>query len=90
MIRHMQQVLKRRPNPILVHCSAGVGRTGTIIAVDHAIRLLESKGKADCLAIIDSIREDRCALVQHNNQFEFAHEATVRYAELCKKAYKVG
>ena len=67
--------------PSVVHCSAGVGRTGTIIAIDHARHLLRHKGKVDCKAIVKNIRQDRVALVQHENQFEFLHAACSRYAK---------
>jgi hypothetical protein len=69
---------------MLVHCSAGIGRTGTFIAIDHAMHFLEHNARAEPLAIIASIRRDRCALVQHTNQYEFMHEACLRFGELSK------
>eukprot|EP00051_Salpingoeca_urceolata_P033867 m.22546 g.22546 ORF g.22546 m.22546 type:complete len:584 (+) comp6858_c0_seq2:548-2299(+) len=90
MLRHVHKFLKGvNHGPILVHCSAGIGRTGTIIAIDHALQALEKEREADCLKIIDSIRHDRCAMVQHLQQFEFVVEACIRHAEKCKVVLRV-
>jgi protein tyrosine phosphatase len=75
--------------PVAVHCSAGIGRTGTLIAIDHCRDELKTVGETDPLVIIDAIRHDRCALVQHPQQFEFVHEACVKYAELHKTPFVV-
>jgi hypothetical protein len=80
---------KKPAGPILVHCSAGIGRTGTYIAVDHEIKLLESVGEATPLTIVESLRKDRPAMVQHPMQFKFVHEAAVRHAELRKMPFQV-
>jgi protein tyrosine phosphatase len=80
---------KKPSGPILVHCSAGIGRTGTYIAVDHEIKSLESIGEANPLAIVESLRKDRPAMVQHPMQFKFVHEAAVRHSELRKMPFKV-
>eukprot|EP00042_Codosiga_hollandica_P057073 m.837925 g.837925 ORF g.837925 m.837925 type:complete len:745 (+) comp59493_c0_seq1:118-2352(+) len=66
--------------PILMHCSAGVGRTGCIIAIDHATRQLEACGRANTLAIVETLRKDRVALVQHANQYELLHQACLEFA----------
>eukprot|EP00045_Choanoeca_perplexa_P012693 m.140049 g.140049 ORF g.140049 m.140049 type:complete len:626 (-) comp16101_c0_seq3:112-1989(-) len=82
-------MLKYKGQPIAVHCSAGIGRTGTLIAIDHCREELKTVGETDPLVIIDAIRHDRCALVQHPQQFEFVHEACVKYAELHKTPFMV-
>ena len=82
VMRHrMRQQQCGELGPTVVHCSAGVGRTGTIIAIDHARNLLRHTGKVDPQSIVKSIRQDRCALVQHLNQFEFLNAACSRYAK---------
>eukprot|EP00730_Choanoeca_flexa_P003971 TRINITY_DN11555_c2_g2_i2.p1 TRINITY_DN11555_c2_g2~~TRINITY_DN11555_c2_g2_i2.p1 ORF type:complete len:619 (+),score=186.15 TRINITY_DN11555_c2_g2_i2:158-2014(+) len=80
---------KFKGQPVAVHCSAGIGRTGTLIAIDHCRQELKANGRTDPLAIIEAIRHDRPALVQHPQQFEFVHEACVKYAELHKTPFVV-
>lgn len=84
LLQHVNSLRKKTSTPTLVHCSAGIGRTGTFIAIDHAMTALQLSSSADPLAIIANIRRDRCALVQHTNQYEFMHEACLRFAELSK------
>lgn len=43
--------------PRIVHCSAGVGRTGTFIALDHLLHELKD-GKFDCLADVKQEKEE--------------------------------
>ena len=50
--------------PILVHCSAGVGRTGTFIAVDIALEQASKEGLVDIAGIINRLREQRMEMVQ--------------------------
>lgn len=77
------------PAPILLHCSAGVGRTGTFIAIAHGMYHLETFGTASPLKIVRTIRQDRMALVQHPKQFEFVHAALVRWAQMCNADYTI-
>lgn len=67
--------------PILNHCSAGVGRSGTCIALDMCCQLLEANSRANPLAVIQTIREDRVALVQHKQQYELLYAGCELYAE---------
>ena len=50
--------------PILIHCSAGVGRTGTYIAVDIALEQASREGVVDIAGIINRLREQRMKMVQ--------------------------
>ena len=49
---------------MVVHCSAGVGRTGTFIVVDAAIRQIDAEGQADIFSFVHKIRSQRMRLVQ--------------------------
>ena len=57
--------------PILVHCSAGVGRTGTFIAVDMALEQAEKERKVDIAGIVNRLREQRMKMVQTDVSWSF-------------------
>ncbi|RUS79049.1 hypothetical protein EGW08_013206 [Elysia chlorotica] len=63
--------------PLLVHCSAGVGRTGTFIALSHLLQEAEETGKMDFLAALWSLRQDRMSMIQTLDQFRFLHQAAL-------------
>ena len=42
---HLQQNTSSNIGPIVVHCSAGIGRTGTFIVIDILLNVLEAEGR---------------------------------------------
>ncbi|XP_064873012.1 receptor-type tyrosine-protein phosphatase R-like [Oncorhynchus nerka] len=50
--------------PVIVHCSAGIGRTGCFIATTIGCRQLELEGVVDVLGIVCQLRADRGGLIQ--------------------------
>ncbi|XP_066594942.1 receptor-type tyrosine-protein phosphatase F-like [Prorops nasuta] len=63
--------------PIVVHCSAGVGRTGTIILCDICLRRAAAEEVINVFDETDAIRKQRPNMVDNNQQFLFAHLALV-------------
>ena len=60
---YTQNSLERSYVFILFH-SAGVGRTGTFITIDHVLEQVEKEGVVDIAGVINKIRTQRMKLVQ--------------------------
>ncbi|XP_034178249.2 uncharacterized protein LOC117603333 [Osmia lignaria lignaria] len=59
--------------PMVVHCSAGAGRTGTIILCDICLRRIAVEGAIDVFAEVESIRSQRANMVDNIQQYRLAH-----------------
>ncbi|XP_029969876.1 receptor-type tyrosine-protein phosphatase R, partial [Salarias fasciatus] len=65
--------------PVVVHCSAGIGRTGCFIATTIGCRQLKEDGGVDVLSITCQLRADRGGMIQTCEQYEFVHHALSLY-----------
>ncbi|XP_041357578.1 receptor-type tyrosine-protein phosphatase epsilon-like [Gigantopelta aegis] len=66
-VRHTNPIL---PGPVLVHCSAGIGRTGTYIALDILLDRVEKADLIDVSKVIIDMRNQRKGIVQTTEQYE--------------------
>uniref|UniRef100_A0A2C9KWW3 Protein-tyrosine-phosphatase n=1 Tax=Biomphalaria glabrata TaxID=6526 RepID=A0A2C9KWW3_BIOGL len=66
--------LKTTSLPV-VHCSAGVGRTGTYIALQNIVNQAMTTGHMDFFNTVVRLREDRTHMVQTAEQYVFLHQA---------------
>ncbi|XP_030307401.1 receptor-type tyrosine-protein phosphatase eta, partial [Calypte anna] len=64
-------------SPILVHCSAGVGRTGTFIAIDRLIQQMEMENTVDVYGVVYELRMHRPLMVQTEDQYVFLNQCVV-------------
>ena len=63
--------------PAVVHCSAGIGRTGVLIAIDIGIQaLLQGDETVDVLRIISTLRQDRAGAILTRDQYRFVHQVS--------------
>lgn len=68
---YKQSLQETLNGPMIVHCSAGVGRSGTFIAIHHSIQLLKSSIKPRISSIVNNIREQRHGCIQNGFQYFF-------------------
>ncbi|XP_062567904.1 receptor-type tyrosine-protein phosphatase kappa-like [Saccostrea cucullata] len=78
-LRHFRHKIRPSLYPIIVHCSAGIGRTGTFIALDVLSRYGEQKGKINVIEFVKSMRKDRMTMVQNADQYAFLYYALHEY-----------
>lgn len=63
--------------PIVVHCSAGIGRTGTFIALDYLLEEGAAEQMIDVKGYVTSLRHQRGKSIQTYEQYIFLHDAVV-------------
>ncbi|KAM8738248.1 receptor-type tyrosine-protein phosphatase epsilon-like isoform 2-T2 [Acanthopagrus schlegelii] len=82
MLKFLKKVKAVNPSyagPIVVHCSAGVGRTGTFIVIDSMIDMMHMEQRLDVFGFVSRIREQRCQLIQTDMQYSFIYQALLEY-----------
>ncbi|XP_040894486.1 phosphatidylinositol phosphatase PTPRQ [Toxotes jaculatrix] len=62
---------------IVAHCSAGVGRTGVFIALDHLIQHVRDHDFVDIYGLVAELRSERMCMVQNLAQYIFLHQSTL-------------
>ncbi|XP_069824163.1 tyrosine-protein phosphatase non-receptor type 5 [Dendropsophus ebraccatus] len=76
LVQDVEEAVKRAKNdngPIVVHCSAGIGRTGCFIATTILCKQLKSEGMVDILRTTCQLRLDRGGMIQTSEQYQFVH-----------------
>ncbi|XP_034051205.1 tyrosine-protein phosphatase non-receptor type 21 isoform X2 [Thalassophryne amazonica] len=65
--------------PVLVHCSAGVGRTGVVILSELMIACLEHNEMLDVQTVLARLRQQRMMMVQTVAQYHFVYKVLIQY-----------
>ncbi|XP_033617933.1 tyrosine-protein phosphatase non-receptor type 14 [Fukomys damarensis] len=82
--RHTNSMLegaKNRAPPIVVHCSAGVGRTGVVILSELMICCLEHNEKVEVPVMLRLLREQRMFMIQTIAQYKFVYQVLIQFLQ---------
>ena len=70
---------RNRNPPVLVHCSAGVGRTGVTILCDILLFCVDHNLDVDIPKVLTHLRQQRMLMVQTVAQYKFVHSVLIHY-----------
>ncbi|KAL3093417.1 hypothetical protein niasHT_027424 [Heterodera trifolii] len=76
LLFHVQQFRRS-----VVHCSAGIGRTGTLVALHIAYDTLQRGQRLNILALARNLRQHRAQSVQTLDQYLYIYFVILRYAQ---------
>ncbi|XP_052847367.1 tyrosine-protein phosphatase non-receptor type 61F isoform X1 [Drosophila gunungcola] len=81
-LKFLQQVrdsgcLSRDVGPAVVHCSAGIGRSGTFCLVDCCLVLIDKYGECNVSKVLCELRSYRMGLIQTSDQLDFSYQAII-------------
>ncbi|KAM9311607.1 phosphatidylinositol phosphatase PTPRQ [Gastrophryne carolinensis] len=80
LIHFTKMVRTSRPHentPAVIHCSAGVGRAGVFIALDHLIQHINHHDFVDIYSLVAELRSERMCMVQNLAQYIFLHQCAL-------------
>ncbi|MGH0120584.1 UNVERIFIED_CONTAM: hypothetical protein FKN15_009371 [Acipenser sinensis] len=89
-VQIVRQQAARRKGPVLVHCSAGVGRTGTFIALDRLLQHIREHEYVDILGLVSEMRSHRLSMVQTEEQYVFIHQCVQLMWRKRKQTHSAG
>ncbi|XP_017760243.1 PREDICTED: receptor-type tyrosine-protein phosphatase F [Eufriesea mexicana] len=91
---HFCQIVRRNATAnkgyIIIHCSAGIGRTGTLIAIDIILQHLRDNRKLDVFGTVYRLRHHRINMVQKESQYAYIYNCIKQVLKnpYCLKSYK--
>ncbi|XP_015605731.1 receptor-type tyrosine-protein phosphatase eta [Cephus cinctus] len=91
---HFCQIMRRQMSVnkglVVVHCSAGIGRTGTLIALDILLQSIRDNRKLDVFGTVYRLRRCRINMVQRESQYAYIYNCIRQVLKnpFCLKSYK--
>ncbi|XP_070491352.1 tyrosine-protein phosphatase 10D isoform X3 [Chironomus tepperi] len=80
-VRAFRERVGPETRPIVVHCSAGVGRSGTFICLDRILQQIQVSDYVDIFGIVYSMRKERVWMVQTEQQYICIHQCLMAVLE---------
>jgi len=67
--------------PVVVHCSAGIGRTGCFLTINYCMKQYDANKYVDILNCVGKLRQDRGMTVQTESQYRYIHQVLLKYMQ---------
>ncbi|XP_034944437.1 tyrosine-protein phosphatase 10D isoform X2 [Chelonus insularis] len=80
-VRAFRERVRPDQRPIVVHCSAGVGRSGTFITLDRILQQIQVSDYVDIFGIVWTMRKERVWMVQTEQQYICIHQCLLAVLE---------
>uniref|UniRef100_A0A0K8UW28 protein-tyrosine-phosphatase n=1 Tax=Bactrocera latifrons TaxID=174628 RepID=A0A0K8UW28_BACLA len=80
-VRAFRDRIGSEQRPIVVHCSAGVGRSGTFITLDRILQQIKTSDFVDIFGIVFAMRKERVWMVQTEQQYICIHQCLLAVLE---------
>ncbi|KAJ8675823.1 hypothetical protein QAD02_011609 [Eretmocerus hayati] len=80
-VRAFRERVQPDQRPIVVHCSAGVGRSGTFITLDRILQQINVSDYVDIFGIVLAMRKERVWMVQTEQQYICIHQCLLAVLE---------
>ncbi|KAJ8040309.1 Receptor-type tyrosine-protein phosphatase T [Holothuria leucospilota] len=89
-VKQVKQASKEKKTPTLVHCSAGIGRTGTFIALSCLMDVLMKEKVISVFDFVENMRENRINMVQTSKQYLFLYKCLLEFHQTRHTEIPVG
>ncbi|KAM3715933.1 Receptor-type tyrosine-protein phosphatase [Dirofilaria immitis] len=87
---HLLEVVRMSFSPIVLHCSAGIGRTGCLVLIELVLeKLLCKQTCADMSILLADLRKQRANLIQNNIQYLYVYRTLLHYFALVGRIQKI-
>ncbi|XP_071854189.1 receptor-type tyrosine-protein phosphatase epsilon-like [Apostichopus japonicus] len=81
VIKYVKRVHDGKQSPILVHCSAGIGRTGTFISIYCLMEVIKARKEINIFKFVETARRNRVNMVQTELHYGFIFECLVDFCQ---------
>ncbi len=75
--------------PLVIHCSAGIGRSGTFCALEYCIDELRMKGRVNIQHCVRQLRQQRAFAIQTDEQYKFCYQTVLEYGKYLRTVLKL-
>jgi len=77
-----EHAILQQMKPLVVHCSAGVGRTGVLVSSMICLKRMREESKIDLYQVTKHMRTQRMAMIQTPDQYAFVYRIVLDWLDM--------